>query len=277
MLALVRERDLQCLVELLASRRSARTGRTRGRACRSTPTRPAGRTRRDRLRSSSIAFSVIAARLGWLSGRKSSLQRVVGDPAPGVRAAISGANCVVMLTGANRPSTGLLLTLVTPVEAGRVGHVLEALRQRVVDDGAGAAVERLLVAGAAAAEVDVEPVVDLLLDDRAEPAHGLRLGRAQVAHVSWTLASATRDVRGRSRRRRVAELGGRDIADRLAARLHDLERRREARRSSQGRSGPCSSPARAARRRSSFRSPTLSPSAPSQGRSQGRSPVPARI
>ena len=48
-----------------------------------------------------------------MSGRKSSSQRVVGEPAPGVGAAISGANCVVMLTGANRPSTGLPFTLLT--------------------------------------------------------------------------------------------------------------------------------------------------------------------
>jgi len=65
------------------------------------------------------------------------------------------------------------------------GDVLEALLLRVVDHRLGAAgVERLLVAGASAAERDVEGVVDLLLGDRAEAPTALA-SVGQVERVSF--------------------------------------------------------------------------------------------
>ncbi len=111
------------------------------------------------------------------------------------------------------------------VHAGLVADDGVAVALRVVDDrrraGGG---QRLLVAGTAAAEVDVEVLVDLLLGDRSEPWRRCRLGlrRTGRPRIRRSLARALRDMRARACRRRVGELRGRDVAGGLALVAGDL-------------------------------------------------------
>ena len=192
------------------SRRSARTRWRRGPACRSRRPRPAGRTPSCRPRSRLIALRVIAGRLGSAAGRLSVLQRCAGVPSPSV--ATGPLHSVVMLPPVNRPSTGLPRS--HRREAGGVGDVLVALALGVVDHVCRrpARRDRLEEAVAAAAQHDVDLVIDRLLGDRAEAARGLGLRRAGRARVVRTLAAAQGDVRVQHRRRRVGDLRGRDVA-----------------------------------------------------------------
>ena len=173
--------------------------------------------------SSLIALSVISDSVGSVP-RLAGVHLVVAEPAPAVgrdqrvelgrhvRVVEQAEQALARRERRDRVQLGL----------GRDVPVALVLR-RVVDDVARAAgLQRLRVAGAAAAEDDVEPLVGLLLGDRAEAAGGLGLRRARGARVVRALAAALGDVRGRAGRRGVGDLGGRHVARGQAAITRDL-------------------------------------------------------
>ena len=110
-------------------------------------------------------------------------------------------------------------------QAGRVGHVGVAGVLGLVDHrlaGIRPAGDRLLVAGAATAEDDVDLAIDRLLGDRARAAVLLGVLRA-VGHVGGTLARACLDVGHRRGRRGVGDLGGRHVAGQESGRFGEVD------------------------------------------------------